>query len=119
MLNATPAMVIQTLDSLAALHSTHFEVIVIDNNTKDPAVWRPVQDYCAGLGERFKFFHFDVMKGFKAGALNYVLTQTAPDARVIGVIDSDYMVRPDWLEAVVPYFDDSKISYVPAPQDHP
>ena len=24
-----------------------FEVIVIDNNTKDPAVWRPVQDYCA------------------------------------------------------------------------
>ena len=25
------------------------------------------------LGERFRFFHFDVMKGFKAGALNYVL----------------------------------------------
>ena len=25
------------------------------------------------------------MKGFKAGALNYVLSQTAPDAEVIGV----------------------------------
>ena len=46
-----------------------------------------------------QFFHFDVMKGFKAGALNYVLSQTAPDAEVIGVIDSDYMVRPDWLKA--------------------
>jgi cellulose synthase/poly-beta-1,6-N-acetylglucosamine synthase-like glycosyltransferase/exo-beta-1,3-glucanase (GH17 family) len=116
--NEPPAMVIQTLDSLAALDYPNFEVIVIDNNTKDPAVWRPVQDYCVGLGERFKFFHFDVMKGFKAGALNYVLTQTAPDAKVIGVIDSDYMVRPDWLKAVVPYFDDAKISYVQAPQDH-
>ena len=51
------------------------------------------------LGERFRFFHFDVMKGFKAGALNYVLSQTAPDAKIIGVIDSDYMVRPDWLKA--------------------
>lgn len=116
--NEPPAMVIQTLDSLAALDYPDFEVIVIDNNTKDPAVWRPVQDYCAQLGERFRFFHFDVMKGFKAGALNYVLSQTAPDAKVIGVIDSDYMVRSDWLKAVVPYFDDPKVSYVQAPQDH-
>lgn len=97
--NEPPAMVMQTLDSLAGLDYPNFEVIVIDNNTKDPAVWRPVQDYCAQLGERFKFFHFDVMKGFKAGALNFVLSQTAPDAKVIGVIDSDYMVRPDWLGA--------------------
>ena len=101
-----------------ALDYPDFEVIVIDNNTKDPAVWRPVQDYCAQLGERFRFFHFDVMKGFKAGALNYVLSQTAPDAKVIGVIDSDYMVRADWLKALVPYFDDRKIGYVQAPQDH-
>ena len=40
-------MVIQTLDSLAALDYPDFEVIVIDNNTRDPAVWRPVEDYCA------------------------------------------------------------------------
>ena len=116
--NEPPAMVIQTVESLAALDYPNLEVIIIDNNTKDPAVWRPVQDYCAALGERFKFFHFDVMKGFKAGALNYVLSQTAPDAKIVGVIDSDYVVRPDWLKAVVPYFDDSKISYVQAPQDH-
>ncbi len=116
--NEPPAMVMQTIDSLAALDYPDLEVIIIDNNTKDPAVWRPVQDYCAQLGERFKFFHFDVMKGFKAGALNYVLSQTAPDAKVIGVIDSDYMVRPDWLKAVVPYFDDDRIAYVQAPQDH-
>ena len=116
--NEPPAMVIQTIESLAALDYPNLEVIVIDNNTKDPAVWRPVQDFCASMGERFKFFHFDVMKGFKAGALNYVLSQTAPDAKVIGVVDSDYMVRPDWLKAVIPYFDDPKIAYVQGPQDH-
>lgn len=116
--NEPPAMVIQTIESLAALDYPNLEVIIIDNNTKDPAVWRPVQDYCAQLGERFKFFHFDTMKGFKAGALNYVLSQTAPDAKIIGVIDSDYMVRPDWLKAVVPHFDDEKVAYVQGPQDH-
>ncbi|HYC64513.1 MAG TPA: glycosyltransferase, partial [Reyranellaceae bacterium] len=116
--NEPPAMVIQTIESLAKLDYPNLEVIVIDNNTKDPAVWRPVQDYCAGLGERCKFFHFDEMKGFKAGALNYVLTQTAPDTRIVGVIDSDYVVRPDWLKALVPHFDDPKIGYVQAPQDH-
>ena len=113
-----PEMLKATLDSIARLDYPNLEVIVIDNNTKDPAVWRPVQDFCASMGERFKFFHFDVMKGFKAGALNYVLSQTAPDAKVIGVIDSDYMVRPDWLKALVPYFDDPRTAYVQAPQDH-
>ena len=31
-----------------------------------------------------------------------MLSQTAPDAKIIGVIDSD-VVRPDWLKALVPY----------------
>ena len=47
--NEPPAMVIETLDSLAKLDYPDLEVIVIDNNTKDPAIWRPVQDYCQAL----------------------------------------------------------------------
>jgi cellulose synthase/poly-beta-1,6-N-acetylglucosamine synthase-like glycosyltransferase/exo-beta-1,3-glucanase (GH17 family) len=116
--NEPPAMVKETLDSLAALDYPNLEVIVIDNNTRDPAVWRPVEEHCRQIGERFRFFHFDVMKGFKAGALNHVLKETAPDAEIIGVIDSDYVVRKDWLKALVPQFDDPKIGYVQAPQDH-
>jgi len=116
--NEPPAMVKETLDSLAALDYPNLEVIVIDNNTRDPAVWRPVEEHCHQLGPNFRFFHFDVMKGFKAGALNHVLKETAPDAEIIGVIDSDYVVRKDWLKALVPQFDDPKIGYVQAPQDH-
>ncbi|MCW5729203.1 MAG: glycosyltransferase, partial [Alphaproteobacteria bacterium] len=116
--NEPPQMVMQTLDSLAALDYPDFEVIVIDNNTKDPNVWRPVEAYCEQLGPRFRFFHEDVMKGFKAGALNFALARTAPDAEVIGVIDSDYVVSPDWLRSLVPYFDNPSVGFVQAPQDH-
>lgn len=116
--NEPPHMVIETLNSLAQLDYPDFEVIVIDNNTKDPAVWKPVQEHCVTLGPRFRFYHEDVLKGFKAGALNYALERTAPDAEVIGVIDADYIVSPDWLKSLCPYFDNPKVGFVQAPQDH-
>ncbi|MFP3527663.1 glycosyltransferase, partial [Pantoea sp. SIMBA_072] len=75
-----------------------YEVLIIDNNTKDPAVWEPVRDYCETLGPRFKFFHVSPLAGFKGGALNYLIPHTAKDAEVIAVIDSDYCVSPNWLK---------------------
>ena len=70
---------------------------MIDNNTREEAVWRPVEAYCRQLGERFRFFHVSPLAGFKAGALNFALAQTAPDAEVVAVIDSDYKVESNWL----------------------
>ncbi|HUN50187.1 MAG TPA: glycosyltransferase [Candidatus Sulfotelmatobacter sp.] len=116
--NEPPEMVKQTLDALARLDYADFEVLVIDNNTRDPAVWLPVQAHCETLGPRFRFFHVDAMKGFKAGALNFALRHTAPDAAVIGVVDSDYVVSPDWLKSLMPYFDRPEVGFVQAPQDH-
>jgi exo-beta-1,3-glucanase (GH17 family)/cellulose synthase/poly-beta-1,6-N-acetylglucosamine synthase-like glycosyltransferase len=116
--NEPPEMVKGTLDALARLDYPDFEVIVVDNNTKDPAVWQPVEAHCAMLGERFRFFHVDPLSGFKAGALNFALAQTAADADIIGVIDSDYMVEPLWLRDLVPHFDRERIAIVQAPQDY-
>jgi exo-beta-1,3-glucanase (GH17 family)/cellulose synthase/poly-beta-1,6-N-acetylglucosamine synthase-like glycosyltransferase len=116
--NEPPEMVKQTLDALARLDYADFEVLVIDNNTKDAAVWLPVQAHCEALGPRFRFFHVDAMKGFKAGALNFALRHTAADAEVIGVVDSDYVVTPDWLRSLMPYFDRPEVGFVQAPQDH-
>ena len=116
--NEPPDMLIQTLDSLNALDYPNFEVLVLDNNTKNPEVWKPVQDYCTKLGERFRFYHLGKWPGAKAGALNFALTQTDPEAEVVGVIDSDYQVSTDWLKVLVPYFEDSKVGWVQAPQDH-
>ncbi|HLT78645.1 MAG TPA: glycosyltransferase [Ferrovibrio sp.] len=116
--NEPPEMLKKTLDSLARLDYPNFEVLVIDNNTKDEKVWRPVEEYCRELGERFRFFHVSPLKGFKAGALNFALQHTAPDAEIIGVIDADYLIEPDWLKSLVPYFDRADIGFVQAPQDH-
>ena len=115
--NEPPEMLIQTLDALAALDYPDFEVLVIDNNTKDPAVWKPVEAHCARLGERFRFIHVDPLSGFKAGALNLALRETDADAGIVAVIDNDYMVEPNWLRKLVPFFADTNMAIVQAPQD--
>jgi exo-beta-1,3-glucanase (GH17 family)/cellulose synthase/poly-beta-1,6-N-acetylglucosamine synthase-like glycosyltransferase len=116
--NEPPAMLIETLDALARLDYPDFEVLVIDNNTRDEGVWRPVEAHCAQLGSRFRFFHVAPLAGFKAGALNYALDRTAPDAAVVAVIDSDYVVDPRWLRELTAAFSDRRIAVVQAPQDY-
>lgn len=116
--NEPPGMLIETLDALARLDYPDFEVIVIDNNTKDEAVWRPVQQHCAVLGPRFRFFHVDPLAGFKAGALNFALRQTHPEAVIVAVIDSDYKVESGWLRDLVPAFSNPVMAIVQAPQDY-
>ena len=116
--NEPPAMLIETLDALARLDYPDFEVLVIDNNTSDAAVWRPVEAHCAQLGPRFRFFHVAPLAGFKAGALNYALARTAPDAEIVAVIDSDYVVDARWLRDLTPAFRDQRIAIVQAPQDY-
>ncbi|MEO5330389.1 MAG: glycosyltransferase [Magnetococcus sp. YQC-5] len=116
--NEPPDMMIRTLDSLSRLDYPHFEVLVIDNNTKNPAIWEPVRDHCAKLGSRFRFFHVDPLAGFKAGALNYALRNTDPRAEVIAVIDSDYLIDPNWLRDLTPLFRKPEIAIIQAPQDY-
>lgn len=107
----------QTLDALAQMDYPNFEVLVVDNNTKDEAVanpWKPI----ARRLVRASLFHLPKWPGFKAGALNFALTETAKDAVVVGVIDSDYIVEKNWLTATIPYFDRPEVAIVQAPQDY-
>ncbi|HEY2836616.1 MAG TPA: glycosyltransferase family 2 protein [Rhizomicrobium sp.] len=116
--NEPPQMVIETLSALARLDYDDFEVIVLDNNTPDPLVWRPVEAHCKALGPRFRFFHFDNVKGFKAGALNRALALTDPSASHVAVIDSDYQVEPFWLRRAMPLFASPSVALVQGPQDY-
>lgn len=113
-----PEMLKQTLDAVARLDYPNFECVVIINNTPDPAFWQPIQDHCRALGERFKFINAEKVEGFKAGALRIAMERTAADAEIIGVIDADYVVQPDWLKDLVPAFNDPSVGLVQAPQDH-
>jgi cellulose synthase/poly-beta-1,6-N-acetylglucosamine synthase-like glycosyltransferase len=113
-----PEMLTQTLDAVARLDYPNFECVVIINNTPDPAFWQPIQDHCRALGERFKFINAEKVEGFKAGALRIAMDRTAVDAEIIGIIDADYVVEPDWLKDLVPIFADQRVGLVQAPQDH-
>ena len=113
-----PEMLKQTLDAIARLDYPNFECVVIINNTPDPEFWQPIQDHCRALGERFKFINAEKVEGFKAGALRIAMARTAVDAEIIGIIDADYVVQPDWLKDLVPVFADPRVGLVQAPQDH-
>ena len=116
--NEPPAMVIATLRSLEALDYAAFEVVVVDNNTADAALWHPVRDYVATRPAHFRFFHLPLWPGYKAGALNFALQQASARAEVIAVVDADYVVRPEWLRSLTGYFDDPHTGVVQAPQAH-
>ncbi|MBP0114828.1 MULTISPECIES: glycosyltransferase [Bradyrhizobium] len=111
-------MLKQTLDALSRLNYPNYECVVIINNTPDPAFWQPIQDHCRALGERFKFINAEKVQGFKAGALRIAMDRTAADAEIIGILDADYVVEPDWLNDLVPAFADPRVGLVQAPQEH-
>jgi exo-beta-1,3-glucanase (GH17 family)/GT2 family glycosyltransferase len=113
-----PELLAETLRALAELDYPDFEVVVIDNNTRDERLWRPVEALCAALGPRFRFFHVAPLAGYKAGALNFALERMAQDAEIVAVIDSDYKVERRWLRDLVPQFADPEVAIVQAPQDY-
>ena len=115
--NEPPDMVLDTLRSLLQLDYPRFEVIVIDDNTDEEELWRPVEAWCARHGAKFK--HLENWPGYKSGALNYALREmTDPRAEIIGVVDSDYQLEPGFLRRCAPLFADHWVGFTQAPQDY-
>ena len=115
--NEPPDMVIATLRALTRLDYPRFEIILIDDNTDDERLWRPVQEWCAR--HRVKFAHLEDWPGYKSGALNYALRELTDErAEIVGVVDSDYLIEPDFLRHAAPLFDDPWVGFIQAPQDY-
>jgi len=118
-----PDMVVRTLEALAEMDYPNYEVIVLDNNTPDRSLWEPVQKWCEVWNARnerevFRFFHDAPITGAKAGALNLGLRRTADDARLIAVIDADYVAEPSFLRDLVPRFANESVAYVQTSHDY-
>jgi cellulose synthase/poly-beta-1,6-N-acetylglucosamine synthase-like glycosyltransferase len=115
--NEPPDMVLETLRALTRLDYPRYEIIVIDDNTDDEDLWRPVEAWCARHGVTFA--HLQDWPGYKSGALNYALAKlTDPRAEVIGVVDSDYQIDPGFLRHLAPAFADPWTGFVQSPQDY-
>jgi cellulose synthase/poly-beta-1,6-N-acetylglucosamine synthase-like glycosyltransferase len=112
--NEPPDLVCETLASLRRLDYPAFEVLVLDNNTDDPALWRPVAQYCEEVG--FRFVHLENWPGFKSGALNHALDVCDERTEVIAVVDADFVVEPEFLSHTVGCFDDAEVGIVQTAQ---
>ena len=112
-----PDMVIETLKSLKALDYPAYEIIAIDDNTGDESLWRPLEAWCRANG--VKFVHLEDWPGYKSGALNYALRHVIdPRTELIGIIDADYQVDPQFLRVCAPFFADEKLGFLQTPQDY-
>lgn len=115
--NEPPDMVIETLEQLVRIDYPAYEILLIDNNTTDPDLRRPVEQWCQGH-PNVTFIHLQDWPGYKSGALNHGLTQTDERAEVIGIIDADYLVDPSFLRDCAPLFADPDVAFVQTPQDY-
>ncbi|MGA8014675.1 MAG: glycosyltransferase, partial [Candidatus Dormiibacterota bacterium] len=107
-----------TLEALARLEYPNYMVQVVDNNTPDPSLWRPLQQLCEQLGPRFEFIRLENWPGFKAGALNEATRRLPREVEVVGVVDADYVVHPGWLAGTAPHFGDPHVAFVQAAQHY-
>ena len=116
--NEPVELVQRTLEALARVDYPNLCVQVVDNNTKDEALWRPVEELCARLGPRFTFLHLDPWPGFKAGALNEATRRLPDHIEIIGIVDADYDVVPHFLRATIPHFSDPRVAFVQSSQHY-
>ncbi|OSP54377.1 glycosyltransferase family 2 protein [Pseudoruegeria sp. SK021] len=115
-----PLLVIRTLRALLKQDwpAQQYEVIVMDNNTRDPALWKPVEAFCQGYNARLKFLHQMDVQGAKAGALTIALSHSRPDATHIVTVDADYIVAPTFLSAAAEALARTGADYVQFPQSY-
>ena len=96
-------MVIASIKSLIAIKAEADEILIIDNNHTDTALYMPIKRFCAGLDDSLnvRFFHVDSVAGFKAGALNLALDIMDDSCSHIVVVDSDYQALPQARASIV------------------
>lgn len=113
-------MVIRTLQALLDQDwpSGGFKIIVIDNNTDDPLLWKPVESFCSAHSDRITFLHRMGVSGAKAGALNIAVEHTDADATHVVTVDADYVVHHDFLTRAAEALHRTGADYVQFPQSY-
>jgi cellulose synthase/poly-beta-1,6-N-acetylglucosamine synthase-like glycosyltransferase len=108
--NEDPAMVKKNLARLQELKydASKLNFYLLDDST-DPDTNRIIQAACKSSGATY--IHRDSRAGFKAGALNNLLTISKEE--FLAIFDStEYLTNKNFLMDVIPYFQDSKVAFV-------
>ncbi|AZQ66474.1 glycosyltransferase [Silicimonas algicola] len=114
--NEPPEVVIRTIRGLLAqVGAPAYEVIVLDNNTQDARLWKPVAAFCEGRNG-VRFLHRDGVEGAKAGALAIARDMARPDATHVVTVDADYAVTSDFLARADAALTETGADFVQFPQ---
>ncbi len=110
-------MVIATIKSCLNIDYINYEIIVLDNNTQDKQIWKPVESFCRNYS-RVKFEHIEKMKGYKAGALDKCISLSSSRAKYFFVVDADYLLKANSLKKAVGFAEAEKAAMVQFPQQY-
>src|SRR2546430_10258044 len=108
----------ETLTALSHLDYQDVIVQVVDNISKDPAIWRSLEALCKELGDGFPFIHLEPWPRYKAGALNEATRRLPQDVSILAIVDADYLVKPGFLKEMVGHFADERVAFVQTPQNY-
>ena len=100
--NEPPEMVIETLDALARLDYREFRSPRDRQQHAGRGVWRPVEAHCAALGRASAS---SISVRCRASRPARSISRSArprPTREIVAVIDSDYVVEPNWLRGPCP-----------------
>ncbi len=113
--NEPPRIVEQTLAAVGRLRypKDRYAVQLVDDST-DPALLDRLAELCASLGVAFQ--HRVARRGFKGGALNDALAAFERTPDLVAIVDSDYVVDPEFLRVAVAPFRDPGVGFVQTPQ---
>ncbi len=62
--------------------------------------------------------HLENWPGFKAGALNEATPRLPEEVEILGIVDADYQVHPQWLRNTIGYFDDPSVAFMQTSQHY-
>ena len=100
----------ECLDSVLRSTSTvDWRVTVIDNNSSDDT--RQVVESFAARSDRVRYL-FEKRQG-RSAALNRGITISACD--VIGMIDDDEQIHPDWIDTAAKWLQDPQVDFIGGP----
>ncbi len=115
--NESVEVVERSLDSLLAVnYPKEKRLIQLLDDSQDPDFVEELSRFCRLRG--VQYLHRAHRRGYKAGALNDGLLALGPEVELLAVVDSDYVIDPAFLQAVVGAFDDPKVGYLQTPQSY-